>query len=190
MSIKRKALLIQAAFGGIVLTLLMQPMVALGFGNYNWTLFIVLLLFFAMGADMKKIPSMIVCYPIGIAWAMVNGILMGVLKDFPAWVPNVALTMVVIFCILTVHENLLRDTIFGNIPSLFLGLAETFFVFSIQPANAVAITPIHLYGFFLYGLVMTLVLVLGGGMLCNIFLGKEWPKYVFGGHQENQGIQQ
>jgi type IV secretory pathway TrbD component len=53
MSTKRKALLIQGAFGAVILTLLMQPMVALGFGNYNWTLFIVLLLFFAMGADLS-----------------------------------------------------------------------------------------------------------------------------------------
>lgn len=190
MSIKRKALLIQAAFGAVALTTLMQPMIALGFANYNWTLFVVLLLFFAMGADLKKIPSMIICYPIGIAWAMGNGILIGILKDVPAWIPNIALTIVVIFCILTVHENLLRDTIFGNIPTLFLGLAETFFIFSIQPANTVAVTPFHLYGFFLYGLFMTLVLVFGGGMLCNIFIGKDWPRYVFGGQSETQGAQQ
>ncbi|MBV7276425.1 DUF1097 domain-containing protein [Clostridium sp. PL3] len=183
MSIKRKALLIQGAFGAVILTLLMQPMGALGFGNYNWTLFIVLLLFFAMGADFKKIPSMIVCYPIGILWAMANGMLIGVMKGLPGWIPNIALTMITIFCILTVHENLLRDTIFGNIPALFLGLAETFFIFSIQPANAPAITPFHLYGFFLYGMIMTVVLVLGGGALCNIIIGKDWPKYVFGEHQ-------
>lgn len=182
MSIKRKALLIQGAFGAVVLTLLMQPMGALGFSNYNWMLFIVLLLFFAMGADFKKIPSMIVCYPIGIAWAMINGILIGALKELPPWTSGIALTMVTIFCILTVHENLLRDTIFGNIPALFLGLAETFFIFSIQPANAVPITPFHLYGFFLYGMAMTVILVLGGGMLCNIFIGKDWPKHVFGEH--------
>lgn len=183
MSIKKKALLIQAAFGAVVLTLLMQPMGALGFGNYNWMLFVVLLLFFAMGADFKKIPSMIVCYPIGILWAMLNGILMGVLKDYPAWVSNIGLTVVIIFSVLTIHENLLRDTILGNIPTLFLGLAETFFIFSIQPANAVAITPFHLYGFFLYGLLMTVVLVVGGGALCNVIIGKDWPKYVFGGHE-------
>lgn len=183
-SIKRKALLIQAAFGGVVLTLLMQPMVALGFGNYNWMLFIVLLLFFALGASLKKIPSMILCYGCGILWAVLNGILMGVMKDLPTWIPNIALTIIIIFCILTIHESLLRDTIFGNVPSLFLGLAETFFVFSIRPSNATAITPVHLFGFFLYGLVMSSVLVLGGGILCNRILGKDWPKYVFSEHEE------
>lgn len=186
MSIKRKALLIQASFGAVILTLLMQPMGALGYGNYNWMLFVVLLLFFALGADFKKIPSMIVCYPIGILWAMLNGILIGAMQSLPSWVSGILLTIVIIFCILTVHENLLRDTIFGNIPALFLGLAETFFVFSIKPSNAPAITPFHLYGFFLYGLLMTVVLVIGGGALCNLFLGKDWPKYVFGGEIEKQ----
>jgi hypothetical protein len=184
--IKRKALLIQAIFGGIILTLLMQPMVALGFGNYNWMLFIVLLLFFALGAQVKKIPSMIICYILGVGWAIGNGVLIGLMKDLPAWIPNIALTMVIIFSILTVHENILRDTVFGNIPCLFLGLSETFFMFSIQPANALPITPLHLIGFFLYGLVLTVILVFGGGMLCNIILGKEWPKYVYGGHNEDK----
>ena len=186
MSIKRKALLIQGAFGAIILTALMQPMGALGYGNYNWMLFIVLLLFFATGADFKKIPSMIVCYFIGILWALLNGVLMGAMKNLPPWVSGIALTMVIIFSILTVHENLLRDTIFGNIPALFLGLAETFFIFSIQPANAPAITPIHIGAFFLYGLFMSSILVLGGGVLCNAILGKEWPKYVFGGQVEEK----
>lgn len=186
MSTKRKALLIQAAFGAVILTLLMQPFGALGFGNYNWMLFIVLLLFFAMGADFKKIPSMVVCYGIGIGWALLNGTLMGLMKDLPPWVSGIALTMVVIFAILTVHDNLLRDTIFGCIPALFLGLAETFFIFSIQPANAPAITPIHLFIFFIYGLIMTSALVLGGGALCTIILGKDWPKYVYGAKEENK----
>lgn len=184
MSIKRKALLIQAFFGAVVLTLLMQPFGALGFGNYNWMLFVVLLLFFAMGADMKKIPSMIICYGLGILWAVLNGILMGVMQGLPLWIPNIALTIVIIFSILTVHENLLRGTIFGCIPALFLGLAETFFIFSIKPANAPAITPVHLFIFFLYGLVMTCALVLGGGALCTLFLGKDWPKYVFGDQEQ------
>jgi len=180
MSTKRKALLIQAAFGAVILTLLMQPMGMLGFQNYNWMLFIVLLLFFALGADFKKIPSMILCFGVGILWAMLNGILMGALSGFPSWVSGILLTMVIIFSILTVHENLLRDTILGCIPALFLGLAETFFMFSIQPANAVAITPLHLFGFFIYGIIMTSALVLGGGFFCTIILGKDWPKYVYG----------
>lgn len=188
MSIKRKALLIQAAFGAVVLTLLMQPMVILGYQSYNWLLFVVLLLFFAMSADFKKIPSMIVCFPIGALWALLNIKLMDAMAGLPAVIPYVLLTIVVIFSILTVHENLLRDTIFGNVPALFLGLAETFFINSIVPANAPIITPIHLIIFFVYGLFMTSVLVLGGGALCNVFLGKEWPKYVFGGHAEEKAM--
>ncbi|MNN22306.1 hypothetical protein D3C81_1356590 [compost metagenome] len=184
MSKKRKALLIQAAAGAVILTLLMQPMFMLGFEGYSWMLFLVLVLFFALGADFKKVPSMVICFTIGIGWAMLNGVLMGVLSGLPAWVSGILLTMVIIFLILTVHENLLRDTIFGCVPALFLGLSETFFLFTLQPANAPAITPIHVFVFFLYGLLMTMALVLGGGLLCNIFVGKDWPRYVFGNKDE------
>jgi hypothetical protein len=184
MTIKRKALLIQAAFGAVVLTLLMQPVVALGYQNYNWMLFLVLILFFAMGADFKKIPSIIVCYPIGVCWGTLNVKLMDAMAGLPPVIPYVLLTAVIIFALLTVHENLLRDTIFGNVAAIFLGFCETFFIFSIVPANAPAITQIHLVIFFFYGLLMTLALVVGGGALCNKFVGKDWPKYVFGGQPE------
>ncbi|WP_326512760.1 DUF1097 domain-containing protein [Clostridium intestinale] len=184
MSKKRKALLIQAAAGAVILTLLMQPMFMLGFEGYSWMLFLVLVLFFALGADFKKVPSMVICFTIGIGWAMLNGVLMSALSGLPAWVSGILLTMVIIFLILTVHENLLRDTIFGCVPALFLGLSETFFLFTLQPANAPAITPIHVFVFFLYGLLMTMALVLGGGLLCNIFVGKDWPRYVFGNKDE------
>ena len=180
MSIKRKALLIQASFGAIILTILMQPMIALGYGNYTWMLFVVMLLFFALGAQFKVLPSMIVGYICGVAWALLNGFLMGTMHNLPPWVSSIALTIVIIFCILTLHENILRDTLFGNVPSLFLGLAETFFIFSIEPSNAIHLTPVHLFVIFLYGLLMTSALVLGGGLLCNVIIGKDWPKYVYG----------
>lgn len=119
---------------------------------------------------------------------MLNGVLIGALQGLPPWTSGIGLTIVVIFCILTVHENLLRDTIFGNILALFLGLAETFFIFSIHPANAVAITPVHLYGFFIYGMVMSVLVVVGGGFLCNIIIGKDWPKYVLVEVTSNKNI--
>ena len=80
MSIKRKALLIQAAGGSVVLALAMQPVFIMGYGCYVWILFTALILFFATGADFKKIPSIIASFACGLAWAALNGILMGALS--------------------------------------------------------------------------------------------------------------
>ena len=167
---KRKIKLVQALVGAIVLTLLMQPMGILGFGSYIWMLFLPLLLFFALGVDFKKIPSMIICYICGVAWAFLNGIVQGIFARFsPEIVVNIVPTIIVIFLILTVHENLLAKTIFGNIPALFLGMSTTFFVFMLK----IDLTPFHLIGFFIYGLFLASALVLSGMVVCSAIFGKD-----------------
>ena len=186
MSLNRKVKLVQALFGAIVLTIMMQPMGILGYGGYIWMLFMPLLLFFAFGAQFKVIPSMIVSYICGVVWALANGILSGILSGFlPAGVVNLAAPIIVIFCILTVHENFLAKTIVGNIPALFMGLASTFFTFLITPANAPAITPIHLVGFFLYGILLSAILAGGGFLVCSIVFGKDKTALVFEGKEIN-----
>src|SRR5471030_296644 len=106
MSVNRKVRLVQALYGAIALTLMMQPLNMLGYGGYIWMLFMPLLLFFVFGAEFKVIPSMIISYICGVGWALANGIFSGVLGSFlPATVVNIAAPMIIIFCILTVHEN-------------------------------------------------------------------------------------
>lgn len=180
MSINKKVRLVQAGYGAIVLTLMMQPMNMLGYGGYLWMIFMPLLLFFAFGAQFKIIPSMIVSYICGVVWAMINGILIGILGNFlPAGAVNLAAPTILVFCILTIHENFLSKTIIGNIPALFMGLASTFFTFLIIPSNAPAITPVHLIVFFIYGIVLSIVLAGGGFMICSLIFGKEKTIAVF-----------
>jgi hypothetical protein len=183
-STKRKVRLTQAAFGAVVLTLMMQPIGILGYGSYIWMLFMPLLLFFAFGAQFEIIPSMIVSYGCGVLWALVNGLASGVIGKFlPEIVTNIVTPVLVIFCILTVHENLLEKTIFGNIPALFMGLASTFFIFLLKPANAPVITPIHLIAFFLYGIILSVMLAAGGFLVCSLIFGKEKTEAVFAGKE-------
>ncbi len=74
-----------------------------------------LLLFFAFGSQFKIIPSMIVSYVCGILWALLNGLASGVIgKILPETATNIVTPVLVIFCILTVHENFLEGTIFGK----------------------------------------------------------------------------
>ena len=186
MSLNRKVRLVQALYGAIVLTLMMQPMGIVGYGGYIWMLFMPLLLFFAFGAQFKVIPAMIVSYICGVVWALANGILSGILGGFlSAGVVNLAAPIIVIFCILTVHENFLAKTIVGNIPALFMGLASTFFTFLITPSNAPAITPIHLVAFFVYGILLSVILVGGGFLVCSLIFGKEKTASVFEGKEIN-----
>lgn len=173
MSTFRRAKLIQAAFGALVLTLLMQPVMLLGYAPYVWVLFLPLLLFFALRADFKAIPSMVVCFIAGQLWAVVNGIVTGALSGIlGATIGGLLATVVVIFLMLTTHENLLARTIFSNVPALFLGMALSFFVAMIEPEPA--ITPFHLTGLYLYGIVLSVVLVLVGKVMCDLILGKTW----------------
>jgi hypothetical protein len=58
-----------------------------------------------------------------------------------------------------------------------MGMALTFFVFSLQ----VPITPFHLIGFWLYGIILSLALVLGGATICGIIFGKEKVAAILGG---------
>ena len=167
---KTKIKLVQSATGAVVLTLLMQVFTLTGFVQYMWMLFLPLLLFFALGADFKKIPSMIVCYVCGVVWAIVNGLVQDLFRLFsPEIVVNIVPTILIIFAILTVHENLLFTTIFGNIPALFLGMSTTFFVFM----SGADITPLHLIGFYLYGIVLSVALVMSGMAVCSAIFGKE-----------------
>lgn len=186
MTTNRKVRLVQALYGAFVLILMMQPVNILGYGGYLWMLFMPLLLFFAFGAQFKVIPSMIVSYICGIVWALTNGILIGMLGRFlPATVVDLVASIVMIFCILTIHENFLAKTIVGNIPALFMGLASTFFTFLIIPSNAPAITPVHLVIFFLYAILLSVILAGGGFLFCSLIFGKEKTVAVFEGKEIN-----
>lgn len=170
MSDRMKVKAVQSLTGALVLTVLMQVFAALGFGQYIWMLFFPLLLFFALGADLKKIPGMVVCYICGVLWAYVNGMVQGVFAVFGSeLVVNVVPTVIIIFLVLVIHEGFLAKTIFGNIPCLFLGMCTTFFVFML----GVDLTPVHLIGFYLYGILLSVVLVISGMGVCTAVFGKD-----------------
>ena len=168
---RKKIRLVQAITGAVVLTLLMQVMVLVGYPQFIWMLFLPMLLFFALGADFKLIPSMIVCDICGVLWSMVNGLVMSLFGMISSnmFVSNLLPTILVIFLILTVHDNLLEGTFFGNIPCIFLGLSTSFFVSFMN----IDITPLPLIAFFLYGIVLTVCLVLSGTLVCSAIFGKE-----------------
>ena len=175
MTDRNKIKLVQAAVGAVALTLLMQVMGIVGFGQYTWMCFLPLLIFFAFGANFKMIPMMIISYAVGELWCIINGIVMGIFGSFAGG--NMILgmlipTILVIFCILTVHENFFEGAIFSNVPCIFMGMATSFFITEMG-ANTDPILFVELLGFWCYGLVLAVALVLSGMVVCSAIFGKE-----------------
>ena len=172
MSDRNKIKLVQALSGAVVLTILMQGMTLLGMPQYIWMLFLPLLMFFALGADFKKIPSMLIGYAVGELWCVVNSLVSGAFAaafgDNPV-LSQLIPTILVIFCILTVHENIFEGAVFSNIPCIFMGMATSFMMIFFQ----LPITYLHLFGFWCYGTVLAVCLILGGMGMCSAIFGKE-----------------
>ena len=84
MTDRNKIKLVQALVGAITLTLLMQAMGLVGFGQYTWMCFLPLLMFFAFGANFKMIPEMVISYAVGELWCVINGIVAECGKPKPA----------------------------------------------------------------------------------------------------------
>ncbi len=172
MADRNKVKLVQALVGAVVLTVLMQGMTLLGMLQYIWMLFLPLLMFFALGADFKKIPDMLIGYAVGELWCVINSLVSGAFGaafgDNPL-LSQLIPTILVIFCILTVHENLFEGQVFSNIPCIFMGMATSFMMLFMQ----VPITYFHLFGFWCYGLVLAVCLVLSGMAVCSAIFGKE-----------------
>lgn len=173
MTDRRKIKLVQEIVGAVALTLLMQVMVLIGYPQYIWMCFLPLLMFFALGANFKVIPSMIVSYAIGELWCVINGLVAGAFaaafgSDNPV-MSNLVPTILVIFLILAVHENFLEGKPYSNIPCIFMGLATSFFVeFLQQPIGY-----LHLIGFWCYGIVLAVVLVVSGMAVSRAIFGRE-----------------
>lgn len=179
MSERTKIKLVSEIVGAIVLTLLMQLMGVMGYGQYTWMCFLPLLMFFAFGVDFKKIPEMLLCYAIGELWCVVNSLVTGL---FTMWfgadnliLSSIVPTIIVIFCILLVHENLFEGRVFSNVPCIFMGMSTSFFtLFMQQPIGYV-----HLFCFWAFGILLAVCLVMCGMLVCGAIFGKERASKAF-----------
>lgn len=163
--------LVQSFVGAVVLAFLMLIPIALGFESYVWILFTPLLLFFALGAKFKLIPGVILCFACGVLWIYGFMTVQSFIKSLTAspvlteLIPNIML----VFLVLTVHENLLRKTPLGIVPAVFLGMAITFYVLF----SAATINGLHVIALFCYGMLMTTALMLGSLFVSSLIFGKE-----------------
>ena len=178
MSKQTKATLIRAAFGAVLITVLLLPFQALTpFAAYSPLLILPVLLYFALQAPPQALLGMLLSFAAGVGWA---GLFMLVSAALP-FVPleaklGVGVTLV-IFLVLSVHPILLGRTPLAVVPAVLLGVVLSLLVMLVNPLlqeGAPQLNPLWLIVIFGYGCVMTLILVLGEGKLLSAVLGSEW----------------
>lgn len=178
MSVQTKGMLIQAALGAVLITVLMLPFQALTpFAPYTGLLILPVLLYFALQAPPKALLGMFLSFAAGVGWA---GLFLLVADALPG-TPLPALlgvgVTVVIFLILSVHPILLGRTPLGVVPAVLLGFVESLLWMMLDPMLAEGVpgvNPLWLIGIFGYGCAMTLILVLVQDKVLSAALGDHW----------------
>ncbi len=172
---KIKFAIVNAIVGSIVLNVLISVLGIVGYGPYIWMVFPSLFIFFALGAEFRKIPGIVVSAGCGIIWWMIVmwfGSVLARTLD-PGAAMGIGVTVSLVF-ILLLHEYVLASNKFlGLTPAVFLGFCLTAFTTSVIPSNAVQLTPFHVFGFIVYGIVLTVILMAVGFNVLRLFFGKE-----------------
>lgn len=150
--------------GGLVIFIMGLLYDLLPFNPYSgafWMIFMVLIVYFALGADKKNIPKMIVSYACGLVW--------GLISNFTAYLFIVNNHILFSFLnyfliaglIVFIHQFLAQKTVFGSAPCAFLGLAESIFAATCGiPDGAGGMLepmtwgPVDLFIIFMIGIVM------------------------------------
>ncbi|GGG43651.1 hypothetical protein GCM10011374_02500 [Kocuria dechangensis] len=178
MSVQTKGMLIQAALGAVLITVLMLPFQALTpFAPYTGLLILPVLLFFALQAPPRALLGMFLSFAAGVGWAGLFMLVAGALPGVPLAALLGAGVTVVIFLILSVHPILLGRTPFGVVPAVLLGFVESLLWLMLDPVlgeGAPRLNPLWLIGIFGYGCLMTLVLLLVQDRVLTAVLGNEW----------------
>ena len=185
--------LIIAFGGGLIILALGLCYDLLPFNPYSasfWMIFVVLVVYFALGAKLKNIPGMIVSYACGLGWGFIscmsaylwqqsNHLLFAVLNYF-----LIASLMVFL------HQFVAEGTVFGFAPCAFLGLAESIFAAtcSIPDSHGQLMTPntwnaIDLFIIFMIGILMVTLLSLFTGFLAKLYMKNKMPQ---GGKEDAQ----
>ena len=156
--------------GGIVIFLMGLLFDYLPFNKYAsafWMIFVVLVVFFALGADMKNIPKMIVSYACGLIWGLISNFTASLFMQSAhllfAFLNYYLIASLMVF----IHQFLAGKTVFGCAPTAFLGLAESIFVATCGVPDGtggllppMTWGPIDLFIIFMIGIVMVTLLAL------------------------------
>lgn len=184
-----KGTLVEAALGALLITILLLPfqMLAPQYAAYTPFLILPIIMFFALRLPLGGLIPLVLSFLAGVVWGLLFAMVAGpMLAADPASAPlvlGVGIT-VVIFGILAVHPLLLGKTPLAMVPAVLLGFVESLMVMMFvsqigtNPGAPAALVPpvglLAIAGFFVYGAVMTAIMVVVSGAAADAVAGKGW----------------
>lgn len=187
MSKKVKAVLglIIAFGGGLIIFILGMAYDLLPFNPYSsqfWMIFVVLVVYFALGAKLKNVPGMIVSYACGLVWGFISCYTAYIWQQSNHTLFAVLNYFLIAGLMVFIHQFLAEGTVFGFAPCAFLGLAESIFVAtcSIPDSQGNLMAPntwngIDLFIIFLIGILMVVLMSLFTGFLAKLYMKNKVP---------------
>lgn len=169
--------------GGLIIFIMGLLYDLLPFNKYSsafWMVFLVLVVYFALGAERRNIPKMIVCYICGLLWGMVSNftgyLLMQSNHLLFAFLNYFLIAGLMVF----IHQFIAGKTVFGCAPAAFLGLAESIFVATCGVPDGtggllppMSWGPVDLFIIYIIGIVMVTLLSLVSDLILKLLIGKE-----------------
>lgn len=171
--------------GGLVIFIMGLLFDYLPFNKYSssfWMIFVVLVVYFAMGAEKRNIPKMIVCYICGLIWGAISNVTAFLFMQNAHFLFAFLNYFLIASLMVLIHNFLLGKTVFGCAPTAFLGLAESIFVATcsipdstgnLQPPMTWG--PVDLFIIFMIGIVMVTVLALVSDAIAKAVMKKDNP---------------
>lgn len=168
--------------GGIVIFVMGLLYDMLPFNKYAsafWMVFLVLVVFFALGADMKNIPKMIVCYACGLVWGLISNFTAFLFMQNSYFLFAFLNYYIIAGLMVLIHNFLLGKTVFGCAPAAFLGLAESIFASTCGVPDGqggllppMSWGPVDLFIIYMVGIVMVTLLSLASNVIVKLIVGK------------------
>ena len=169
--------------GGLVIFVMGLLYDLLPFNKYAsafWMIFVVLVVYFALGAEKRNIPKMIVCYACGLVWGLISNftafLFMQSAHLLFAFLNYFLIASLMVF----IHQFIAGKTVFGCAPAAFLGLAESIFVATCGVPDGtggllppMTWGPIDLFIIYMIGIVMVTLLALASDLIVKLVMGKK-----------------
>ncbi|MHA6511212.1 hypothetical protein [Tessaracoccus sp. Z1128] len=184
-----KGTLVEAILGAVLITLLLLPFQILlpQYAAYTPFLIVPIIVFFALQLPLGGLVPMVLSFLAGVVWGFLFALVAGpMLAADPASAPlvlGVGITLV-IFLILAVHPTVLGKTPLAMVPVVLLGFVESLMVMMVlsqigdNPGAPAALVPpaglLAIAGFFVYGAVMTAIMVVVSGKAADAVAGPGW----------------
>lgn len=95
--------------------------------QFLWVGFMSMIIYFATGADksLGMAAKMICSFICGLLWGQLSNLIYVYVFPSSHWLASILDYLILVFLLLWIHLGFLQKTVFGFVPTVFLGLATT-----------------------------------------------------------------